>query len=97
MGLCFSRCTKERACLRVAFFFFSFLFGDCKSSQLQQNVGGLVFLPPFGQPARSVGFLESSAMWEPAARLQSQTLPLLGLVGNGLDEKPPKKAQAGSG
>lgn len=48
----FSCRTNERACPRLLFFF---LFGDCKSSQLQQNARGSVFISSSFWPACLLG------------------------------------------
>lgn len=86
---------KEHA-QRYYFFFFCLLLEIANPPSCNKTWGGRsLFLSPFCQPACLAGFLQSSAMWELAARLQSRALAPLRLVGNVLDEKPPEKAQAG--
>lgn len=59
---------KERA---QGCFFFFFLETANPPSCNKTRGGRSLFLPPFGQPACSAGFLQSDAMWELAAHLQS--------------------------
>lgn len=85
---------KERpqCCTFMAFYFRPPLQNPVSCNKTWR--GQLLCVSTFGQPPCSWDLCSFRAEQELAAHLQSRALALLGLVGNGLDEKPPEKAQA---
>lgn len=73
MGLSGFHAVPMKECAQRYFFFFCLLLLEIANPpSCNKTWGGQsLFLSPFCQPACLAGFLQSSAMWELAARLQS--------------------------